>query len=63
MKSIASSAICAIRTELLEPIHVDKDPGRVDDREYVNSIYLEVESAIQGGMDRLAKQRRFPIFG
>ena len=52
-----------IRTELLEPIHVDKDPERVNDRQYVNSIYQEVESAIQGGMNRLAKQRRFPIFG
>jgi 1-acyl-sn-glycerol-3-phosphate acyltransferase len=52
-----------IRTELLEPIHVDTDPERVNDREYVNSIYLEVKSAIQVGMDRLAKQRRFPIFG
>jgi 1-acyl-sn-glycerol-3-phosphate acyltransferase len=52
-----------IRTELLDPIHVDKDPERVNDREYVNSIYLEVQSAIQDGMDRLAKQRRFPIFG
>jgi 1-acyl-sn-glycerol-3-phosphate acyltransferase len=52
-----------IRTELLDPIYVDKDPERVNDREYVNSIYLEVESAIQDGMDRLAQQRRFPIFG
>jgi 1-acyl-sn-glycerol-3-phosphate acyltransferase len=52
-----------IRTELLEPIHVDKDPERVNDREYVNSIYVEVTSAIQGAMNRLAKQRRFPIFG
>ena len=52
-----------IRTELLDPIHVDKDPERVNDREYVNSIYLEVESAIQDAMDRLANQRRFPIFG
>ena len=51
-----------IRTELLDPIHVDHDPERVNDREYVTSIYREVESAIQGGMDRLAKQRRFPIF-
>jgi 1-acyl-sn-glycerol-3-phosphate acyltransferase len=51
-----------IRTELLDPIHVDHDPERVNDREYVDSIYHEVESAIQGGMDRLAKQRRFPIF-
>jgi 1-acyl-sn-glycerol-3-phosphate acyltransferase len=52
-----------IRTELLDPIHLDKDPERVNDREYVNSIYLEVQSAIQDSMDRLAKQRRFPIFG
>ena len=52
-----------IRTELLEPIHVDKDPERVNDREYLNSIYDEVTSAIQDAMDRLAKQRRFPIFG
>ena len=51
-----------IRTELLDPIHVDHDPERVNDREYVASIYRDVESAIQGGMDRLAKQRRFPIF-
>ncbi len=51
-----------IRTELLDPIYVDHDPERVNDREYVESIYREVESAIQGGMDRLASQRRFPIF-
>ena len=52
-----------IRTELLDPIHVDKDPERVNDRDYVTSIYREVESAIQEGMNRLAKQRRFPMFG
>jgi 1-acyl-sn-glycerol-3-phosphate acyltransferase len=52
-----------IRTELLDPIEVDDDPERVNDREYVDSIYLEVESALQDGMDRLARQRRFPIFG
>ncbi len=52
-----------IRTELLAPIHVDKDPKRVDDRAYVNSIYSEVESRIQDAMNRLAGQRRFPIFG
>jgi 1-acyl-sn-glycerol-3-phosphate acyltransferase len=52
-----------IRTELLDPIHVDKDPERVNDRAYVDSIYLEVQSAIQQAMDRLAKQRSFPIFG
>jgi 1-acyl-sn-glycerol-3-phosphate acyltransferase len=52
-----------IRTELLDAIHLDNDPERVNDREYVDSIYLEVKSAIQDAMDRLAKQRRFPIFG
>jgi 1-acyl-sn-glycerol-3-phosphate acyltransferase len=52
-----------IRTELLDPIRVDKDPERADDRAYVDSIYLEVEAVIQDAMDRLVKQRRFPIFG
>ena len=52
-----------IRTEVLDPIHVDTDPERVNDRDYVNSVYVEVKSAIQAGMDRLATQRRFPIFG
>jgi 1-acyl-sn-glycerol-3-phosphate acyltransferase len=51
-----------IRTELLDPVHVDHDPERVNDRDYVDSIYREVESAIQAGMDRLASRRRFPIF-
>jgi 1-acyl-sn-glycerol-3-phosphate acyltransferase len=52
-----------IRTEVLDPIHVDHDPDRVNDREYVDSIYLEVKSALQDGMNLLAAQRRFPIFG
>ena len=52
-----------IRTELLDPIRLDNDPERVNDRAYVDSIYLEVKSAIQDAMDRLAKQRRFPVFG
>jgi hypothetical protein len=52
-----------IRTELLEPIHVDHGPERADDVEYVDSIYREVEGAIQAGMDRLAKRRSFPILG
>jgi 1-acyl-sn-glycerol-3-phosphate acyltransferase len=52
-----------IRTELLEPIHVDHDPERVNDRTYVDTVYAEVQSALQDGMDRLARQRRFPIFG
>jgi 1-acyl-sn-glycerol-3-phosphate acyltransferase len=52
-----------IRTELLDPIHVDTDPERAQDQEYVDSIYREVEAAIQVGMDRLARRRRFPVFG
>jgi hypothetical protein len=48
---------------LLDPIRVDTDPARVDDEEYVDSIYLEVEAVIQAAMDRLVKQRRFPVFG
>jgi 1-acyl-sn-glycerol-3-phosphate acyltransferase len=52
-----------IRTELLDPIEVDHDPERVNDAPYVDSIYREVKAAIQDAMDRLAKQRRFPVFG
>ncbi|MEO8966800.1 MAG: lysophospholipid acyltransferase family protein [Solirubrobacteraceae bacterium] len=52
-----------IRTELLTPIHVDQDVERVNDQDYVDSVYREVQSALQEGMDRLARQRRFPIFG
>ena len=52
-----------IRTELLEPIELDSDPGRSDDDDYVDSVYREVEAALQGGMDRLAKRRSFPVFG
>jgi len=44
-----------IRTELPDPIHVDQDPERVKDREYVTSIYREVQSAIQRAMDRLGQ--------
>lgn len=52
-----------IRTELLDPIEVDPDPERADDEAYVQKIYDQVESAIQAGMDRLAAERRFPVFG
>jgi 1-acyl-sn-glycerol-3-phosphate acyltransferase len=52
-----------IRTEFLDPIHVDTDPARADDTEYVDKIYDEVEGAIQAGMDRLAKRRSFPVLG
>src|ERR1700729_3523513 len=43
-----------IRTEVLDPIHVDTDPDRVDDQAYVDSIYLEVQSAIHRAMYGLA---------
>lgn len=52
-----------IRTEFLDPIEVDDDPERVDDDDYVRGIYDEVHAAIQAGMDRLARRRRFPVFG
>lgn len=52
-----------IRTEFLDPVEVDHDPERVNDRAYVDTVYNQVERAIQEGMDRLAKRRSFPIFG
>lgn len=52
-----------IRTEFLDPIEVDDDPERVNDEKYVQSVYDEVHDAIQAGVNRLAKQRRFPVFG
>jgi hypothetical protein len=52
-----------LRYEVLEPIEVDTDPERADDRDYVHEVYLEVESALQAGMDRLAARRRLPLFG
>ena len=52
-----------IRTEFLEPIYFDADPDKENDNEYVGRMYKEVESCIQAGMDRLAKKRKFPIWG
>jgi 1-acyl-sn-glycerol-3-phosphate acyltransferase len=52
-----------IRTEMLEPIYLDSDPARLDDQKYVDGVYDEIESRIQAAMDKLAKKRRFPIFG
>lgn len=52
-----------IRTELLEPFHLDPDPEKANDAAYVDEIYREVEAAIQAGMKRLAARRSFPIFG
>lgn len=52
-----------LRYEILDPIEVDHDPGRAKDDAYVDGVYDEVESALQAGVDRLAAQRRFPVFG
>jgi 1-acyl-sn-glycerol-3-phosphate acyltransferase len=52
-----------IRTEFLEPVYFDTDPDKENDNVYVNRMYREVESRIQAGMDRLAKKRKFPIWG
>jgi 1-acyl-sn-glycerol-3-phosphate acyltransferase len=51
-----------IRTEILEPVWLDPDPKRERDDDYVDEKYQEIEGAIQAGVDRLAKKRRFPIF-
>ena len=37
-----------IRTELLEPIELDPDPGRSEDDDYVDSVYREVEARSPG---------------
>ena len=52
-----------IRTELLDPIEVDHDPDRVNDKAYVQKIYDQVEAEIQAGMDRLAAKRKLPVLG
>jgi 1-acyl-sn-glycerol-3-phosphate acyltransferase len=52
-----------IRTEILDPVTVSSDPAREEDEAYVDRKYREVERALQSGVDRLAKKRKFPIFG
>jgi 1-acyl-sn-glycerol-3-phosphate acyltransferase len=52
-----------IRTEFLEAVYFDGDPALADDPDYVHRKYQEVESRIQAGMDKLAKRRKFPLFG
>jgi len=52
-----------IRFELLDPIDVGDDPDRVDDPAHVRQLYTEVERSIQAGVTRLARRRRFPLFG
>jgi 1-acyl-sn-glycerol-3-phosphate acyltransferase len=52
-----------IRTAFLDPIEVDPDPDRVNDRAYVEAKYEEVRESIQSGMDALARRRRLPLLG
>jgi 1-acyl-sn-glycerol-3-phosphate acyltransferase len=52
-----------IRTSFLEPIELDHDPDRLNDQKYVDKKYAEIEDALQEGMNRLAKRRKFPVLG
>jgi 1-acyl-sn-glycerol-3-phosphate acyltransferase len=52
-----------IRTAFQEPVELDTDPERADDRRYVKAMYEEVRQSIQSGMDALARRRRLPLFG
>lgn len=51
-----------IRTRIMEPIYLDSDPARLDDQQYVEAMYEQIEETIQSGMDELAQKRRFPVF-
>jgi 1-acyl-sn-glycerol-3-phosphate acyltransferase len=52
-----------IRTAFQDPVELDPDPDRADDRDYVERKYREVCQSIQSGMDTLARRRRLPLFG
>jgi 1-acyl-sn-glycerol-3-phosphate acyltransferase len=52
-----------IRTAFQEPIQLDTDPARADDEEYVRDAYREVCASIQGGINALARRRRWPLLG
>jgi 1-acyl-sn-glycerol-3-phosphate acyltransferase len=52
-----------IRTVLQPPIEVDSDPARLEDQDYIEQIYQQVQESIQAGMDMLARRRSFPLFG
>lgn len=51
-----------IRTEILEPVEVDTDPDRADDKDYLDRKYKEIEGRIQDGVNRLAKKRKGWLF-
>ena len=52
-----------IRTQILDPVYLDADPARLDDQEYVEAMYDDVEARIQVAMNELAERRKFPVFG
>jgi 1-acyl-sn-glycerol-3-phosphate acyltransferase len=52
-----------IRTAFGEPIELSSDPALADDEDYVRQGYERVQDAIQSGVDRLARRRRFPLLG
>jgi hypothetical protein len=52
-----------IRTRLMPAIELEHDPRRVDDDEYIDAKYYEVQSSIQCGMNALARKRALPLFG
>ena len=52
-----------IRTQILDPVYLDADPARLDDQDYVEAMYDDVEARIQVAMDELAERRKFPVFG
>src|SRR3954471_13780632 len=52
-----------LRSEILEPIYLEGgDSSRFDD-DYVAEQERAVVAALQKGVDRLAKRRKFPVFG
>ena len=52
-----------LRSEILEPVELDGEPGHQYDDEYVERMERKVVAELQRGVNRLAKRRRFPIFG
>jgi 1-acyl-sn-glycerol-3-phosphate acyltransferase len=52
-----------IRAAFQDPIEVEPDPQRADDRAYVETKYEEVRRSIQDGVDSLARRRRLPLLG
>jgi 1-acyl-sn-glycerol-3-phosphate acyltransferase len=52
-----------IRTAFQDPVELDTDPERADDKDYVQKMYDEVQGSIQHGIDVLARRRSFPVFG